>query len=46
MLKFKPGTVEKNSSSTSDPPAGMEPTPLRSRCNALTNMALGYGGSL
>ena len=28
MLKFKPGTVEKNLSSTVDRPAGIEPTPL------------------
>ena len=34
ISKFKPGTVEKNSS-TIGPPAGIEPTPLRCRCNAL-----------
>ena len=34
MSKFKPGTVEKNSS-TIGPPAGIEPTPLRCRCSAL-----------
>ena len=30
MLKFKPGTAEKNSSSTIGPQAGIEPLPCRS----------------
>ena len=34
ISKFKPGTVEKNSS-TIGPPAGIKPMPLRCRCNAL-----------
>ena len=34
ISKFKLGTVEKNSSTTG-PPAGIKPTPLRCRCNAL-----------
>ena len=34
QLKFKPGTVEKNES-TLGPPAGIEHTLLRCRCNAL-----------
>ena len=34
ISKFEPGTVEKNSS-TIGPPAGIKPTPLRCRCNAL-----------
>ena len=37
-LKFKPETVEKNLSSTIDPPAGIKTTPLRCQCNALTTM--------
>ena len=36
MSKFKPGTVEENSSSTIGPPAGIEPTPSPCRSNALT----------
>ena len=35
MSKFKPGTIEKNSLSTIGPPAGIEPTPLPCRSNAL-----------
>ena len=35
MSKHQPGTVRKNSS-TVGPPAGIEPTPLRCRCNPLT----------
>ncbi len=35
MSKFEPGTVEKKSS-TIGPPAGIEPTPVRCRCTALT----------
>ena len=42
MSKFEPGTVEKNSS-TIGPPAGIEPTPVRCRCTALTTKL--YGGS-
>ena len=37
MPKFKPETVEKHSSSTIGPPGGIERTPLRCRCNALTS---------
>ena len=33
--KFVPGTVEKNSSTIRSPP-GIEPTPVRCRCTALT----------
>ena len=36
MSKFKPETVEKNSSSTIDPPAGIKTPPLGCQCNALT----------
>lgn len=39
MSKLKPGTVEKNTLTTVyslRPPAGIEPTPLRCRCNAFT----------
>ena len=34
MLKFKPGTVEKNSPSSIGPPTGIEHTPQQSLCNA------------
>ena len=34
ISKFKPGTVEKNSS-TIGPLAGIEPTPLRYRCRVI-----------
>ena len=40
MSKNQPGTVEKNSSTTG-PPAGIEPTPLRCRCNALAKNFFG-----
>ena len=35
MLKFNPGTIEKNLSSTIGPPAGNKPSPLP--CIALTS---------
>ena len=44
MSKFKSGTVAKSSSSTIGPPTGIEPSPLRCRCNALTTKLPGGGG--
>ena len=43
ISKFKPGTVEKNSS-TIGPPAGIKPTPLRCRCSALATEQLTRAG--
>ena len=34
ISKFQPGTVERNSSTTGPPPAGIEPTPVRFLCTA------------
>ena len=45
QLKFKPETVEKNGSTIS-PPAGIEPTHLRCRCNALATGSIPVGGPI